>query len=1127
MNKGSLARKVTLAFVAALTAFVGLAPFAPSASAAANYTQVRYDGEDRFETASLIADAIAEATPTAVLARADIYPDALTGAYAAASNDDAPMLLTRNDSVPGTTMDALEARGVDTVVLLGGFEAINTSVENQLEDAGYNVERISGANRYRTAIQIAENGDIVGEIQGERSALVSSGQNFPDALSGAPLSFAAFLPSLLVPSDLDGPASDMEVLQATIDALQRLDVEQVYMIGGPAAVDEAVENELVDAGFGVERLAGENRGATSVEVFEFGMEQGIYTNGRFGIARGDTFPDALAYAPLAGRSRPTIAPESGAADTGGSSNGLLLANGTCDLSDAVETFIAANSDTWTEGEILGGPEAICPELEDLIADLATAGLVNITLDSNQTTPGGTITGNVQGEDIESVFVSGCGLDEEEVVLDENGDFTLTIPTTQTTDCTLVFTTTFTDGRTETDTFQIDVQSAGEPNITLNPSSGPSGSNVTATYSGARPARITDVSSNNCTITNEGTQTQNRTFTISGTDGTACTVVTTVEFTDTEGGTRTFQDTFTIGPPGPGVQQATATSRPELVSAQVVDTTTQPGPNGVSGNDDDFQQTRVRFVFDEPVQGSTLATGFANFNLVENDPNVRYIGQRVTADPSDPNAVIVTFGAEGALNTGAGETNVGASELSNITLATVDFGAVVDNQGQQNPEGDAPLAGAGTTNPGSQAGTTAAPDLLNVQNFRGDPDTTVGDTLVDFTFDEAAFTVDPNGFHIILLEGAPASDLTCTAVAGSAGGFSQTTGTQTITVSCPTTVTLTAESMARGYVEPATVSDNVDDRSAPGGNQDCGPSTGTPAETVNGTCVGNVNPMQASEQPDNPSGTPDLDSAQLRPATDTASPDAVLYDFDEAVLVPNQTPGQSGVANTSFCVYTAGPSGTSGVVNRTCSSSAQRSTVDPSQVLATFGAGSFVDQAVGAFVLEGAVVEQDGGRVNQEDEEGVTNQGTTATTAGRTIGPDLTAVRLEVSSRDPFTDAPSSYRAVYTFDEALSPTNTALGTEEKFRLFLADGTGLIATNCSTGTATGANATGNDTVVCTTFAAFSDPNPNPRAQPTPGTEATVGQVGSAVAGTVDNAAVSDGTNQNPEGYEVTTGGTGTPV
>lgn len=734
MNKGTLARKVGLAALAAILAFAGLAPFAPGASAAANYSQIRFDGEDRFDTAALIAGAIAEATPTAVIARADIYPDALTGAYAAASNDDAPILLTRSDSLPQRTADALEDENVDNVILLGGPDAIEPGVETTLEGLGYNVDRIFGETRYQTAIEIAEQGAAPGNnSDGEASALISSGENFPDALSGAPLSFAAFFPSLLVPKTTENANPAVETalvgfVDQVTDALNGLGIDQVYILGGPAAVDEGVETMIVDAGFDVERLAGANRGATSVKVFEFGLDEGIYTNTRFGIARGDTFPDALGYAPLGGRPRPVVAPASGAADTGGLSNGLLLANGTCALHDEVATFLAAHSDTWTRGEILGGDEAICPELADLIQDLATSGLSDVTLDNTEGAPGATVTGNVSGENIDSVTVSGCGLSNEDVTLDANGDFSFDLPATQTTDCTLVFTTTFEDGTTETDTFQFDVQAPGESNVTLTPASGPTGSNVTAALSGDRPGDVTDVSSTNCTITNEADQGTSRTFTIAGADGTACQVVSTVTFSDAQGGTQNFTDTFTIssgttppptgGTQGVGAGPQLATDGPDLLSATIVQT-------APTGSTTEFHV--VRYTFDDqvvlggtPCPGGVDAAGTASdgeFSVggFDSDSFLACNAARIDTADTTGRSVLVEFSA------------AGTKAIGEYTIATVESNAVTDNETPANPNvlASKPLGGGGSA---VTTGRTAGPDLVSVTR-----NATTGD--LTYTFDQ--------------------------------------------------------------------------------------------------------------------------------------------------------------------------------------------------------------------------------------------------------------------------------------------------------------------------------------------------------------------------------------------------------
>ena len=1122
MNKGTLAKKVGLGAIAALTAFAGLAPFATGAGAATNYTQVRYAGEDRFETAALIAAAIAEATPTAVLARADIYPDALTGAFAAAANGDGPMLLTRSDDLPDTTADALEAEGVENVIVLGGPDAIDEDVVDELEDLGYNVERIFGATRYQTAIEIAEDGaGIIGTIDGERTALLSSGENFPDALAGAPLSFAAGLPSLLTPSDLDGPAAEVGFFQDTVDALNDLNIDQVLVLGGPAAVSEDIEEFLVEEGFDVSRIHGGDRHSTSVEIFEYGLDKEIYTNRRFGLARSDTFPDALAYAPLAGRPRTSPAPASGVADTGGSANGLLLTP-RCDLHSEVEEFILENQATWTQGEILGGEEAICEEVADEVEELASTGRSDVDVDNVQVSQGGTITGRITGENIASVTVSGCGFNNQVVTRDAEGDFTLQLPASQTTDCVLTFTTTFTDGSTETDQVPIDVVAPGDPNVTLNPSSGPTGSTVTASLSGDRPGEVTDVSSTNCTITNEQDSGTSRTFTIAGTQGQACTITTTVTYTDAAGGTETFTDTFTISnnqQPGGG---AAATSRPELISAAIVSTRTNS--QGTAANP---EGTVVRYCFDEEITGIDSVDDLDQFRLYDRDGNMyqgEYSGSGATESPfieANGTCVLVRFlqpfeGGPGGGGLGAGpglDLNT-ADAVSRLTLATVTFGAVQDDEGEQSPEGDAPLGATGGT--ALVAGRTNGPDLMSVTTtgVQEDPDANPGtnnnQTVVTFTFDENAFVVDAAGFTLLTLDGEVVQCFARDNFEGGQPNPDEEADT-TVEVLCDNTIgtgPISQAEIARGVVDTGTVSDSRQDidPDAAMADDDCF-FMATP-------CEGNVNPLQSSggrnNSPDGNSDLPDLVSATLNEgATSAEAPfnavDSITYTFDEPVFETDCT--LFGAYDNEGNEYFANvlPSGNDTRPSNTT-------------ITCEFDDGA-LENAVGAIVLAGAVEGSTGeiDRVNYDDEEGVANASGTTQTAGRTDDPDLIGVRL-VGNGD----------AIYTFDEDIADADT-----ERFFLYLADGTRLVCVDGGVIEDTNLDGTGDNDATDNQFRCTQFEHTNAQEEyiygggGATGVDATDAQVAAAKVGTVgvravdsQNPTAGDSQTNNPEGAELTT-------
>lgn len=151
--------------------------------------------------------------------------------------------------------------------------------------------RVSGADRYATAAEVAR----LQFPQGTRTAIVTTGEAFPDALAGASLAGAADAPVLLLRHD--------DVPESTAAALEELGVENVYLLGGRLAVSQEVENELRQR-YDVGRLAGERRFGTAAAIAReaarlqggLGRIAGLTT--AF-VANGRTFPDALASGSLA------------------------------------------------------------------------------------------------------------------------------------------------------------------------------------------------------------------------------------------------------------------------------------------------------------------------------------------------------------------------------------------------------------------------------------------------------------------------------------------------------------------------------------------------------------------------------------------------------------------------------------------------------------------------------------------------------------------------------------------------------------------------------------------------------------------------------------------------------------
>lgn len=112
-------------------------------------------------------------------------------------------------------------------------------------------------------------------------AILASNLSFPDSLSAGALANMVDAPILLTyPGWLS---------QSTVDTLRDLNVKNVLVLGGPTAVSDNVLNGLKNNGFTVNRLQGENRFSTAVEVNDYVAKKG----GEVIVANGFDFPDAL------------------------------------------------------------------------------------------------------------------------------------------------------------------------------------------------------------------------------------------------------------------------------------------------------------------------------------------------------------------------------------------------------------------------------------------------------------------------------------------------------------------------------------------------------------------------------------------------------------------------------------------------------------------------------------------------------------------------------------------------------------------------------------------------------------------------------------------------------------------
>lgn len=253
------------------------------------YTRIahltRISGEGRCETAIEVANTMleilgADKFDTIIIANGNNFADALAGSYLAVQKN-APILLYRANAVELNLSYIQENLSEDGIVyLLGGTTAVPADVEDGLEEAGIEVKRLAGPNRFDTNLEILREAGIgAGE-----EILIATGYNFADSLSAS----ATGRPILMV-NNTTGKLTDSQ-----IEFLDSLSGCTFTIIGGTSAVSDSLENALSRYG-DVNRLAGSSREATSVLVARTFFNDPE----RIVMAYSRNFPDGLCGGPLA------------------------------------------------------------------------------------------------------------------------------------------------------------------------------------------------------------------------------------------------------------------------------------------------------------------------------------------------------------------------------------------------------------------------------------------------------------------------------------------------------------------------------------------------------------------------------------------------------------------------------------------------------------------------------------------------------------------------------------------------------------------------------------------------------------------------------------------------------------
>jgi len=225
---GITVRVQSVSGVAAVTVTLSL----PNASA---QTVSRISGLDRFATSAAISRESFDPGVAAVyISSGTDFPDALSAAPVAGMQN-SPVLLAPYNTLPAVIQTELERLNPAHIYIVGGNGVISDTVKAQLAQFTTGtaaVTRLAGPDRYETSATISRESFN----PGVDAVYISSGTDFPDALSAAPVAGMQNSPLLLVPANN---------IPGTIQTeLERLNPAHIYIVGGNGVVSDNVQTQL-------------------------------------------------------------------------------------------------------------------------------------------------------------------------------------------------------------------------------------------------------------------------------------------------------------------------------------------------------------------------------------------------------------------------------------------------------------------------------------------------------------------------------------------------------------------------------------------------------------------------------------------------------------------------------------------------------------------------------------------------------------------------------------------------------------------------------------------------------------------------------------------------------------------
>lgn len=248
---------------------------------------VRIDGLSRYETAAKASEStFPTGAATVVIASGQTFPDALSASGLCGAVN-GPLLLTTAKALPAATAAEIDRLGATDAYIVGGTGAVSSAVYEALVHRGLRVRRVSGADRYATAVAVATRmRELLGPTATQR-ALLATGKQYPDALTASALAVSQKVPVLFT--------SPSSLTAITADGMRDLGVSNVWIFGGTGAVTGSVANSVKSiTGHTPTRWGGLNRYDTAGIAAEGAADAGWIGWTYVGLATGKNYPDGLA-----------------------------------------------------------------------------------------------------------------------------------------------------------------------------------------------------------------------------------------------------------------------------------------------------------------------------------------------------------------------------------------------------------------------------------------------------------------------------------------------------------------------------------------------------------------------------------------------------------------------------------------------------------------------------------------------------------------------------------------------------------------------------------------------------------------------------------------------------------------